>query len=289
MWNGPDILTPLFLCPNFDNLYVMDLFDYCYTFNNNEPTIFDQRKIIINALKLGRNKFYSHFNNKEKNFKLSKSKIIYNSDKKSKNPNYFHLQFLYQNKVRNLYFYTIDYIKEQWPEDISNIKTILAIGSPFRLDIEILNCIPFCEIYNSTYKKYKKLIKTRTNINFNVIIYPGWGILDKFTQKSYNGFNYYYYNANNINDNDLNYLLLESGNIIYYKLCEYKSILRELFSYSMDILFFWSNEKISYWYNYDSENNRFGKYKIIKLITYIRMFFIYLYEIISLIYLMYII
>lgn len=161
-----DIITPLELVPHLDNLYVMDLFDGCYVHNYDKPsdiTINDQRNDIIEMLVTG----YFFISDGEGGIiKIQKlpAKII--SDVRTDTK--WILIFNFEDKIRNLTVYTMEYQINEWPKEINNLQYIFSIGAAFSCeddDKERENCI----------SNITRMIKTRTTQKFIYIIGIPWG------------------------------------------------------------------------------------------------------------------
>lgn len=162
-----DILTPLLLCPDFDNLFVMDDFDEAFS---TDDTLDSQRDDIIKileqgyadrsiypdeelylSLKKGREPTYKHYLE-------GKSEII--SDVRKENV--WRLKFKYLDKIRYLTVFSEDFLKNAWNDEITNISDIITIGaydidcyqkSPCNNLIQMLStrCLPQINFYCLSY------------------------------------------------------------------------------------------------------------------------------------------
>jgi hypothetical protein len=143
-----DIMAPMLLVPDFDNIYVISLVDRAFGGSWEE-----QKMRIRIILKDGSDKnveksewWYEPYKTghppKENHTLVGPSKIIYDFDNRTDNKpsNYkpteydtyakWELHFEYNGKIRKLiYYYDVDFNNEIWPKNISNINHILWNGT----------------------------------------------------------------------------------------------------------------------------------------------------------------
>lgn len=164
-----DIMLPLLLVPDLDNLFVLDLFDEAYSWDG---TYASQQDDIVNTLKLGNDsKSHTRFimnkykYEKQTNFdpvintKISdvhylngKSKIL----EDVRDGIVWTLKFIYLGKLRTMISYQRNFIKKVWPKEFINIKYLFVVGA-YSFDSFVEDKKP---------KKFIKMLQTRMTTKF---------------------------------------------------------------------------------------------------------------------------
>lgn len=161
-----DIMLPLLLESNLDNLYVIDLFDECFSWNG---TLKSQQDDIVNILKNGDDsKSHSRYiytnETRHSCFKpgieLNCSDIHYLEEKSEiledeRYTNKWFLKFKYLDKIRTMTIYYQNFLEETWPDEINNVKYIITVGS-WSFDTHI----------EEPSEIWINMLKTRTNDKF---------------------------------------------------------------------------------------------------------------------------
>ena len=192
---GDDILTPLILEPDLDNLYVIDLFDDAFS---PDLTWEGQKMDIIECLLNGSNEF-SHtrdvyFYLLEYDFWMEENPDYKNQDPltylehpcdindDTQNSKFWKLTFTYRNKRRNLiHFYNTNFNKK-WADEVKNISHLISLGTPFNLEDSFLKtmikerCLPDCK-YSDNGFHFKNEIEKQKLIDRDVFTYDLKSIL----------------------------------------------------------------------------------------------------------------
>ena len=125
-----DIMSPLLLVPDFDILYVIDMFDRCYA---SDTKTFKRQKQDIKDILINGNDDNSHSKKIHENYSHIRmvhyletpSTIIDESD----DGYTWRLKFNYNDKVRELIFFHHRNFLIEWPSEIQNISHIMCMGA----------------------------------------------------------------------------------------------------------------------------------------------------------------
>lgn len=145
-----DILTPLIIEPNFSKLFVIDLFDSCYS---SQGTFNSLMKDIKTHLKNGSNKDSKFVIDHVEKIQYLEDKCKIIEENIHIYPNLavrWYLKFEYLELPRELIYYSEFNIKNKWPTDVTNISVIMCMGAYFG------------EYLIYTNNKIEEMIKTRT-------------------------------------------------------------------------------------------------------------------------------
>lgn len=125
-----DIISPLLLCPDFDNLFVIDMFDGSCS---PDGTFDGQKKSIIDTLTSGYTKekkskwFPPTHNPITYSAYTNLGKCIINDDVTEGDK--WTLKFKAKDKIRTMIRYEMLAQKGPWPEEIKNLSQIIVIGA----------------------------------------------------------------------------------------------------------------------------------------------------------------
>ena len=182
-----DIISPLLLCPDFDTLFVMDVFDEAYSVDG---TFESQKKLITDALVSGYTKTFARDKTPNQILHHSvyiggKATIVSNDDKDDK---IWTLKFEWKGKIRTLIRYEMNACQNVWPVEITNISHIITIGAldwdyvaryyvhvdPVKVNVNTDPDIEPDPYRDGLYQKYmseftlqfRSMIETRTKLPF---------------------------------------------------------------------------------------------------------------------------
>ena len=119
-----DIMMPMLLIPDFTTIYAIDNMDE-YTF---EGIKFDIKDILIkgnDGTSFGRNIYGDDLPNNEIHYIKTPCTILSDIDAFG----VWKLQFLYNDKFRNLIYYHNKPFNKKWPDEINNIRYIFGMNS----------------------------------------------------------------------------------------------------------------------------------------------------------------
>ena len=147
---GSNIMYPLLIMPDLDNIYVIDEGDICFqrdrTFEGLKEDVCEiltrgddknshSRGIYMNCLEKGNDTWYEydHLEDELKecpqenhiHYLEGPSKILKNED----DGNIWRLDFIYDGKERHLVHYHGRNFLEEWPEEIQMVSHVICIGS----------------------------------------------------------------------------------------------------------------------------------------------------------------
>lgn len=185
-----DIYTPLYIFPELEELFVMDLLDRAYSY-----TLELQRDTIVNIL-TNKTKY------SDKCYLPHKAVII----EEIRKPKSYYLTFNYNGKIRKLSIFSIDYLLYEWPKQINNIDTLMHIGAPFQLTLRDIRKTNLSDM-EKTYKNLTKMVKNR--LNETILYIPGfmYELKNSFDVKTFecpcktqDNVNYFEYTITPIND-----------------------------------------------------------------------------------------
>ena len=124
-----DIMSPLLIVPDLTTLFVIDLFDKCFSKDKTwKSQKEDIKEILTNGSDInshGRQVTIKCNDDDTIHYLKDKAKILKDND----NGSVWKLKFKYDNIVRNLIFYHHRNFLIKWPEDIINIKHVIMIGA----------------------------------------------------------------------------------------------------------------------------------------------------------------
>lgn len=133
-----DILTPIQLVDDFSTIYVICMFDSAFT---RGETFENQQADIRQSLELGNDEFSHHrevYLKYDDVVQISRIDEPCSITKETNDPYCWSVDFSYKGIDRYLvYFHHMDF-RTVWPYVISDISHLMAIGTPFPADSEIL-------------------------------------------------------------------------------------------------------------------------------------------------------
>ena len=144
---GDDIMAPLLLVPDLDNLYVIDEFDPAFS---SDKTYEGQKQDIIQILRQGYKKVEQWYG-ETVDYLSGESEIISQED----DGTVWRLKFNYDGKERNLTFYHHRNFLIEWPQEIRDINHIMTIGS--------FSGMRFYEVSASEQLTFKRMMKERSS------------------------------------------------------------------------------------------------------------------------------
>jgi len=153
-----DILLPLVLLPNVTTIYVIDMFDDCYSTDN---TIEGQRRDIRRVLTDGNNSCMNSDGDKiVHNLKMP---AVILEDDFHVDPmwgNVWRLTFKYDGRIVNLVYFSRNFENAVWPSEIQNISHIIGVGS------YSWECLTGLDRSHSDTTLIKSMFDTRTTDSF---------------------------------------------------------------------------------------------------------------------------
>jgi len=137
---GDDILTPIHLVPDFDVLYVIDLFDNAYS---RDGTWQGQKEDILENLSRGDNRDSWHreiYENLEDVDPMGIFRILGPCEniEEADDGSVWRVEFKYQGKDRSLAHYHHRNFLHEWPDEVNLIDHIMCMGATFPVDYPIL-------------------------------------------------------------------------------------------------------------------------------------------------------